>query len=127
MWTSLPFFSIFFGLQSVKILVEVLIAGQQGNKLGLHFGNAQPVPDVRLALGYLVYPVACLSLILLGKSDRLVVNLQVISFMSIAQILVAALIELVQSEPFAPIHVKARTVLLEDDDMAPIEVTAADD
>ncbi|MCB1838276.1 MAG: segregation/condensation protein A [Alcanivoracaceae bacterium] len=51
----------------------------------------------------------------------------VVTFISILELVKSALIELVQSEPFAPIHVKARTVLLEDDDMAPIEVTAADD
>lgn len=51
----------------------------------------------------------------------------VVTFISILELVKSALIELVQSEPFAPIHVKARTVLLEDDDLAPIEVTAADD
>ena len=51
----------------------------------------------------------------------------VVTFISILELVKSALIELVQSEPFAPIHVKARTVLLEDEDQAPIEVTAADD
>lgn len=51
----------------------------------------------------------------------------VVTFIAILEMVKSALIELVQSEPFAPIHVKARTVLLEDDDLAPLEVTAADD
>ena len=51
----------------------------------------------------------------------------VVTFIAILEMVKSAMIELIQTEPFAPIHVKARTVLLEDDDRAPLEVTAADD
>jgi hypothetical protein len=39
----------------------------------------------------------------------------------------SSLVEVIQSEPFAPLHLKARTVLLEDEDRLPFEVSAAND
>jgi segregation and condensation protein A len=51
----------------------------------------------------------------------------VVTFIAMLELVKSSLIELIQTEPFAPIHVKARMVLLEDEDMAPIEVTVADD
>ncbi len=51
----------------------------------------------------------------------------VVTFIAILELVKSALVELIQTEPLAPIHLKARTVLLEDEDMAPIEVTVADD
>jgi len=51
----------------------------------------------------------------------------VVTFNAILELVKSALIELIQTEPFAPIHVKARTVVLEDEDRAPLEVTVADD
>lgn len=51
----------------------------------------------------------------------------VVTFIAMLELVKSALIELIQTEPFAPIHVKARMVLLEDEDMAPIEVTVDDD
>lgn len=51
----------------------------------------------------------------------------VVTFIAILELVKSALIELIQTEPFAPIHVKARTVVLEDEDRAPLEVTVADD
>ena len=50
----------------------------------------------------------------------------VVTFIAILELVKSALIELVQTEPFAPIHVKARTVLLEGDEQ-PLEVTSTDD
>ena len=51
----------------------------------------------------------------------------VVTFIAILELVKSALVELIQTEPLAPIHLKARTVLLEDDDLAPIEVTVDDD
>ena len=51
----------------------------------------------------------------------------VVTFIAILELIKSALVEIIQSEPFAPIHLKARTVLLEDDDQVPFEVSAAND
>jgi segregation and condensation protein A len=51
----------------------------------------------------------------------------VVTFIAILELVKSALIELVQTEPFAPIHVKARTVMLEGEEQAPLEVTSTDD
>lgn len=54
----------------------------------------------------------------------------VVTFIAILEMVKSSLIEIVQTEPFAPLHVKARTVVVdgeEGDDQAPLEVTAADD
>ena len=51
----------------------------------------------------------------------------VVTFIAILELVKSSLVELIQTEPFAPIHLKARTVLLEDEDREPIEVTVADD
>lgn len=51
----------------------------------------------------------------------------VVTFIAILELIKSAMVEVVQSEPFAPIHLRARTVLLEDDDRAPFEVSAAND
>lgn len=51
----------------------------------------------------------------------------VVTFIAILELIKSALVEIIQSEPFAPIHLKARTVLLEDEDQLPFEVSAAND
>ena len=51
----------------------------------------------------------------------------VVTFIAVLELIKSSLVELVQTEPFAPIHLKARTVLLEDDDQLPFEVSAAND
>ena len=51
----------------------------------------------------------------------------VVTFIAVLELIKSSLVELVQTEPFAPIHLKARTVLLEDDDQVPFEVSAAND
>jgi segregation and condensation protein A len=51
----------------------------------------------------------------------------VVTFIAILELIKSSLVEIIQSEPFAPLHLKARTVLLEDDDQLPFEVSAAND
>ncbi|MFN3712913.1 MAG: segregation and condensation protein A [Alcanivoracaceae bacterium] len=51
----------------------------------------------------------------------------VVTFIAILELIKSSLVEVIQSEPFAPLHLKARTVLLEDEDQLPFEVSAAND
>jgi segregation and condensation protein A len=51
----------------------------------------------------------------------------VVTFIAILELIKSSLVEVIQSEPFAPLHLKARTVLLEDEDRLPFEVSAAND
>ena len=51
----------------------------------------------------------------------------VVTFIAILELIKSALVEVIQSEPYAPLHLKARTVLLEDEDQLPFEVSAAND
>lgn len=51
----------------------------------------------------------------------------VVTFIAMLELVKSSLIELIQTEPFAPIHVKARTALLEDEEQASIEATVDDD
>lgn len=51
----------------------------------------------------------------------------VVTFIAILELIKSALVEVVQSEPFAPLHLKARVVLFEDEDRQPFEVSAAND
>lgn len=51
----------------------------------------------------------------------------VVTFIAILELIKSSLVEVIQSEPFAPLHLKARTVLLEDEDRQPFEVSAAND
>lgn len=51
----------------------------------------------------------------------------VVTFIAILELIKSSLVEIIQSEPLAPLHLKARTVLLEDEDRQPFEVSAAND
>jgi segregation and condensation protein A len=51
----------------------------------------------------------------------------VVTFIAILELIKSSLVEIIQSEPFAPLHLKARTVLLEDEDRLPFDVSAAND
>lgn len=51
----------------------------------------------------------------------------VVTFIAILELIKSSLVEVIQSEPYAPLHLKARTVLLEDEDRLPFEVSAAND
>jgi segregation and condensation protein A len=51
----------------------------------------------------------------------------VVTFIAVLELIKSSLVEVIQSEPFAPLHLKARTVLLEDEDRLPFEVSAAND
>jgi segregation and condensation protein A len=50
-----------------------------------------------------------------------------VTFIAILELIKSSLVEIIQSEPLAPIHLKARTVLFEDEDRQPFEVSAAND